>query len=70
MHRESDLTPKTRFRSDRFFCSEGLWFFNTREGTVEGPYESRSSAEAGLANHLLALGVKVADVWAAAGDNR
>jgi len=44
-HRKTDTSSRTRFRSDRFFCDKGLWYFNTRENTVEGPFATRSCAE-------------------------
>ena len=39
-------TPKTRVwsRSDRLFEQAGTWQFYTREGTVEGPYHTRTTA--------------------------
>ncbi len=39
-------TPKTRVwaRSDRLFEQAGSWHFYTREGTVEGPFNSRTGA--------------------------
>lgn len=43
---------KTRFRSDRFFCEGGQWFFSTREGTMRGPYVSRDEAERELSMYL------------------
>lgn len=43
---------KTRFRSDRFFCEDGQWFFTTREGDVQGPFESRAEAEQELEMYL------------------
>lgn len=45
-------SEKTWFRSDRFFCEEGKWFFTTRENTVEGPYDSRAEAEQELMMYL------------------
>ena len=32
------------FRSDRLVRENGKWFFLTREGTVEGPYDSELEA--------------------------
>ena len=29
----------------RVFVDRGRWYFNTREGTVEGPYADKQSAE-------------------------
>ena len=37
---------KTRFRSKRFECINGKWFFKVREKTnMLGPYNSRNEAE-------------------------
>jgi len=70
VHRSTDATPQTRFRSERFFSSQGQWFFNTREGTIEGPFASREAAQTALTEYLLSLGIKPDDVWALAGDHR
>jgi len=43
--RKTDLLEKIRFRSGRFFKNNGKWFFNTREGTIEGPFEELTEAE-------------------------
>ena len=32
------------FRTDRLVEERGQWYFLTREGTVEGPYESKVQA--------------------------
>ena len=47
--------PKTWFRSERVFLSDGKWFFHTREGVDVGPYESQFEAEieAGMLKELL-----------------
>ena len=39
-------TPTTRIwsRSERVFQESGNWHFYTREGTVEGPYDSKIKA--------------------------
>ncbi len=44
MGRRDDVEDKTYFRSDRLFCSNGQWFFTTREG-AQGPYRNRDQAE-------------------------
>lgn len=39
----------SRARSnDRFFFKEQYWWFRTREGTIEGPYNSKDEAKQGL----------------------
>ena len=40
------------FRTGRFFCVNGRWFFATREGGDYGPYRSRAEAEAALTNFV------------------
>ena len=47
MGRRDDVEDKTYFRSDRLFCSNGEWFFVTREAE-QGPYRNRDLAEAAL----------------------
>ena len=37
--------PKLRFRSERIFNADELWYFHTREGVDVGPYQSRFDAE-------------------------
>ncbi len=48
-------TPRTWFRSERVFLSNGQWFFHTREGVEVGPYDSQFEAEieAGMLRELL-----------------
>lgn len=33
------------FRSDRFTTINGQWFFQTREGTFEGPFDNMNEAQ-------------------------
>jgi pimeloyl-ACP methyl ester carboxylesterase len=42
--REGD-SGKNYFRSDRFYSRQGKWFFDTRESTKEGPFDSLEEAE-------------------------
>jgi len=37
--------PHFRFRSDRMFHSNGLWYFATREDVNVGPFATRYEAE-------------------------
>lgn len=50
-----DETPRTWFRSERVFLSNGQWYFHTREGVDVGPYDSQFEAEieAGMLKELL-----------------
>ncbi|QSP95904.1 hypothetical protein LPB19_05730 [Marinobacter salinisoli] len=45
-------SEKHWFRSDRFSLVNGKWFFQTREGSVEGPYDTHQEAETVLLLYL------------------
>ena len=38
----------TRYRSQRYYCICGEWYFSTRENLNVGPFPSREDAEAEL----------------------
>ena len=40
------------FRSERFSLVNGQWYFQTREGTVEGPFDDVREAEMELLLYL------------------
>lgn len=42
---ESQTIP---FRSDRFFCANGLWYFEARGGVQVGPFDNKADMEAEL----------------------
>jgi hypothetical protein len=42
----------------RVFVDRGRWYFNTREGTVEGPYADKQSAERFLESYVQVLSSK------------
>ena len=50
--RTTDRDTRTWFRSDRFFCERGKWYFHTREGTVEGPFDCRLKANYHLDTYI------------------
>ncbi|MCL6415387.1 DUF6316 family protein [Aestuariirhabdus sp. Z084] len=52
MEGRSGETGRTWFRSDRFLCMNGDWFFMTREGSQEGPYDSQLQAERDLCIYI------------------
>lgn len=54
----SNERPRTWFRSERVFMSDGRWYFHTREGVDVGPYDSQFEAEieAGMLKELLREG--------------
>lgn len=49
-HRKSDIDKGRRwFRTpSRIFVENGLWYFATREGTIEGPYIDEVQAKLAL----------------------
>ena len=54
--RKTDTIRKPRFRSDdRFFCQDEQWYFETREGNDQGPFESRCEAEFQLERYIAAM---------------
>ncbi len=42
---ESQTIP---FRSDRFFCVNGMWYFEARGGVQIGPFDNKQDMEAEL----------------------
>jgi len=50
--RRADSQAYTRLRSDRIIKSGGKWYFSTREGTIEGPFEIRREAEYRLESYI------------------
>ena len=54
--RKGDTELYTQFRPGRFFKDAGKWYFQTREGTAEGPFGHRFEAQSGLDTYLLIFG--------------
>lgn len=42
--RRNETESKAWYRSQRFIEHDGKWFFLTREGSTEGPFESKQDA--------------------------
>ena len=40
------------FRTERMEEYDGQWYFHTREGTIQGPYEDELDAQIALENYL------------------
>ncbi|MEQ5836600.1 hypothetical protein EB809_19905 [Marinobacter sp. R17] len=45
-------TEKNWFRTERFSYVNGAWYFETREGTFQGPFENALEAELELNFYL------------------
>jgi hypothetical protein len=58
MKRTSDPKDLNVFRSDRFFVVDGKWYFTTREGSNEGPFESAEKARHALKQYLIDRGIR------------
>ena len=56
--RRKDDPPisRTRFRTERLLEDGGKWFFLTREGSVEGPFESEKDALEQLEVYIRLMG--------------
>lgn len=52
MVRAGDTAPMSCFRTERFFLSNGQWYFATREGIDFGPFTIRTDGEKALARYL------------------
>ena len=62
MDRKTDGESKTRFRSERFFMSQGQWYCNVRENVAPlGPFPDKATAQRALRDYLLANGIDPED---------
>lgn len=52
MPRATDPADARFFQSDRFFLSEGAWYFATREGIDFGPFTRRHDGEKALQRYI------------------
>jgi len=52
MRRATDSEDRHWFRSDRFFTSDGAWFFTTRENANFGPFTRFPDAQQSLRRYL------------------
>jgi hypothetical protein len=61
--KRSDDPPgaRTRYRTNRFVQDGKKWFFFSREGTVEGPFEDEFKASEGLHVYLQVSNVNLLD---------
>lgn len=45
-------TPKTFFRSDRYYTIGSDWYFSTREGNNVGPFRTRQAAAQAVVKYV------------------
>lgn len=50
--RTLDNSAGTHYRSERVSAVNGQYFFSTREGSLEGPYFTRTDAEREIAFYI------------------
>ncbi len=50
--RETDGDAYSKYRPSRFVKEGGEWYFSTREGTLEGPFELKTDAEERLNSYI------------------
>jgi hypothetical protein len=50
--RTEDKINKSFFRSDRMIEHGGQWYFSTREGTMQGPFKDRETAQKELVEYI------------------
>jgi hypothetical protein len=53
---------RTRYRTNRFVREGKNWFFFTREGTIEGPFDDEFKASEGLQVYLQVLNMNLLSV--------
>lgn len=46
-HRSGEEQP-IPFRNERYFCANGVWYFETRGGKQQGPFINKQEMEAEL----------------------
>ena len=63
MHRPNDAADKTFFKSERYFESNGEWYFSTRETVDQGPFISRELATSELNAYLKTSAGIQTDSW-------
>ena len=50
--RSDDREAYSKFRPSRFVKDGGKWYFSTREGSMEGPFELKTDAENRLLSYI------------------
>lgn len=49
----------SRYRSERLQQDRGRWYFSTREGTLEGPYDDRLSAREAMERYVAVMSLQL-----------
>ena len=47
-HHRTGESRSIPFRNERYFCANGVWFFETRGGKQQGPFLTKSEMEGEL----------------------
>ena len=61
-HRKGDIDAQRRWyrTASRVFADKGLWYFETREGKVEGPYTDKEQAKSAMDLYVKVMSSKFA----------
>ena len=50
--RKDDQSTQSHFRTNRVYKEGDKWFFHTREGTIEGPFQDELKARAQIDTYI------------------
>lgn len=61
MQRKTDDPRSIHFHANRIHRTNGLWYFETREGDDVGPFDSKEEARKELSRFMAETGVEMSD---------
>lgn len=61
-HRAGESDTSIPFRNERHYCSNGEWFFETRNGEQCGPFESKEDMKAELLLYIRSKAMEIGSI--------
>jgi hypothetical protein len=61
MQRKTDDPRSIHFHANRIHRTNGLWYFETREGDDVGPFDSKEEARKELSRFMAETGAEMSD---------
>lgn len=61
MQRKTDDPGSIHFHANRIHRTNGLWYFETREGDNVGPFDSKEEARKALSRFMVETGTELSD---------
>ena len=61
MQRKTDDLRSIHFHANRIHRTNGLWYFETREGDNVGPFDSKEEARTALSRFMAETGAEMSD---------